>query len=167
MQLAPYLRGAFARYREDGTPPFRALVMDAPNEPALRTVDDQYMVGDRMMVAPLFAGEESRKVVLPAGSWHNFWTGEKLEGGTTLIVQAAEKEIPVYVKSGSLMPWADVGLHSAAPEARQLTVRVYGDGARAWQLSDGADAFKLSWSAGAGRVEGMSHYTIRAWKQMG
>jgi alpha-D-xyloside xylohydrolase len=167
MQLTPYLRSAFARYRQDGTPPFRALVMDAPKELDLHVVDDQYMIGDRMMVAPLFADEPSRKVVLPTGSWHDFWTGEKLQGGTTFVVQATAEKIPVYVKSGSLIPWAEVGLHSAAPEARQLTVRIYGDGARAWQLNDGQDALKLSWSAGTGHVGGSSSYTVRAWKQIG
>ena len=68
MQLVPYLTAAFQQYAEDGTPPFRALVLDAPEDKRLYTVDDQYMIGDRMMVAPLFAGEPSRKVVIPQGS---------------------------------------------------------------------------------------------------
>ena len=55
MQLVPYLTAAFQRYAEDGTPPFRALVLDAPNEKRLYAVNDQYMIGDRMMVAPMFA----------------------------------------------------------------------------------------------------------------
>ena len=75
MQLVPYLTAAFQRYAEDGTPPFRALVLDTPQDKRLYTVDDQYMIGDRMMVAPLFAGEASRKVVIPQGSWHDFWSG--------------------------------------------------------------------------------------------
>ncbi len=86
MQLVPYLTAAFTRYAEDGTPPFRALVLDAPNEPALQKVDDQYMVGDRMMVAPLFADEPERKVILPSGQWHDFWSGEVHQGGREIVV---------------------------------------------------------------------------------
>jgi hypothetical protein len=100
MQLVPYLMAAFQRYAEDGTPPFRALVLDAPREKRLQGVDDQYMIGDRMMVAPMFAGEPSRKVVLPEGAWHNFWTGERLKGGAELSVPASTEKIPVYVRSG-------------------------------------------------------------------
>ena len=59
MQLVPYLTSAFQRYSDDGTPPFRALALDSPDDERLHRVDDQYLVGDRMMVAPLFAGEKT------------------------------------------------------------------------------------------------------------
>jgi alpha-D-xyloside xylohydrolase len=166
MQLVPYLTAAFQRYAEDGTPPFRALVLDAPEQTRLHAVDDQYMIGDRMMVAPLFAGEPGRRVVLPEGAWHDFWTGEALKGGTELQVPASAERIPVYVKSGSIVPWADVGLFAGAPETRRLTARVYGDGGLPFALTSGKDTMRLSWSDGKGSVEGESGYDVYAWKQM-
>jgi alpha-D-xyloside xylohydrolase len=166
MQLVPYLTAAFERYAEDGTPPFRALVLDAPQQQRLRTVDDQYMVGDRMMVAPLFAGEPGRRVVLPEGAWHDFWTGEAVEGGTELQVPASTERIPVYVKSGSIVPWADVGLFAGAPETRRLTARVYGDGSLPFMFTSGQDTLRLTWSDGKGTVEGESAYDVYAWKKM-
>ena len=167
MQLVPYLTAAFQRYAEDGTPPFRALVLDAPREMRLRTVDDQYMVGDRMMVAPLFAGEPSRKVVLPEGAWHDFWTGEAVKGGAEIEVGASTEKIPVYVKSGSIVPWADVGLFAGAPESRRLTARVYGDGSLPFAMQAGGQTLRLSWSDGKGSVEGAGAYDVYAWKRMG
>jgi alpha-D-xyloside xylohydrolase len=168
MQLVPYLSAAFHRYAEDGTPPFRALVLDAPGDKRLREVDDQYMIGDRMMVAPLFAGEPGRTVILPDGAWHDFWTGEPLQGGTELSVPASTEKIPVYVKSGSIVPWADVGLFAGAPETRRLTARVYGDGSLSCALQDGENSFRLSWSNGKGSVEGKcNNYSVRAWKHVG
>jgi alpha-D-xyloside xylohydrolase len=167
VQLIPYLRSAFQRYCEDGTPPFRALVLDAPKDEKLLKVDDQYMIGDRMMVAPLFAGEPERKVVLPAGNWHDFWTGEALEGGTELTVAAETEKIPVYVKAGSLVPWADAGLNVQDPAAHRLSVRVYGDGSLPWSHNDGYDTLHLSWSGGAGRAEGKSSYAVHAWNRIG
>jgi alpha-D-xyloside xylohydrolase len=104
MQLVPYLTATFERYAEDGTPPFRALILDWPQDQRLHAVDDQYMVGDRMMVAPLFAGEPQRKVVIPQGEWHDFWTGERIQGGNEFFVPASSEQIPVYVKSGSIFP---------------------------------------------------------------
>lgn len=167
MGLVPYLKMAFQRYEQDGTPPFRALVLDWPKEQRLYRVDDQYMVGDRMMVAPLFAGEPGRSVVLPAGRWHDFWTGQPVPGGSEIDVSANTENIPVYVKSGSVIPWADVALHSGAPEARRLTVRIYGDGSLPFELHDGRDTLRLTWANGKGNREGQSSYNVVAWKQMG
>jgi alpha-D-xyloside xylohydrolase len=167
MQLVLYLTAAFARYAEDGTPPFRALVLDAPHQKRLLEVDDQYMVGDRMMVAPLFAGESSRRVVLPEGSWHDFWTGESYEGGSILTVAATNEHIPVYVKSGSIVPWGDIGLYAGAPENRRLTARVYGDGSLPFTLTKGQEDLRLSWGNGRGSAKGSSDYDVYAWKQIG
>lgn len=168
MQLVPYLTAAFEHYAEDGTPPFRALVLDTPQDQRLYSVDDQYLVGDRMMVAPLFAGEPGRKIVIPAGVWHDFWTGEHVQGGAEFFLPASTEQIPVYVKSGSLVPWAEVGPHAGAPEARRLTVRVYGDGSLPFTMGTGKEKFHLEWSRGAGRVRGaVDRYTIDSWKQMG
>jgi alpha-D-xyloside xylohydrolase len=167
MQLVPYLLAAFQRYKEDGTPPFRALVLDSPQDKRLFAVDDQYMVGDRIMVAPLFAGEPERIVVLPAGQWHDFWTGESVGGGTELKVAASSVNIPVYIKSGSVVPWAEVGLHAGAPEARRLAIRVYGNGSLPFTLRDGSATLRLTWSGGRGSAEGATTYDVIAWKQMG
>ncbi|MDR3792324.1 MAG: glycoside hydrolase family 31 protein [Terracidiphilus sp.] len=167
MQLIPYLRSAFARYREDGMPPFRALVVDYPQDAKLRTVDDQYMIGDRMMVAPLFAGEPGRKVVLPEGMWHNFWTGETLSGNRILTVAATEEKIPVYIKAGSLVPWADAGLNVQDPAAHRLTVRVYGDGSLPWSLGEEQESLDLLWNSGAGSAKGSSGYKVCSWERIG
>lgn len=167
MQLVPYLTAAFHRYSEDGTPPFRALVLDNPNQKRLRAVDDQFMIGDRMMVAPLFAGEPSRKVVLPEGDWHDFWTGEAIKGGTELIVPSTTEKIPVYVKSGSIVPWADAGLFAGAPETRRIKARVFGDGSIPFALESGAETLRLDWSHGQGSAKGTKGYEVYAWQKIG
>ncbi|HEY9125852.1 MAG TPA: TIM-barrel domain-containing protein, partial [Acidobacteriaceae bacterium] len=167
MQLVPYLMATFHRYGADGTPPCRALVLDHPADQRLHTVDDQFMLGDRLMIAPLFAGEPNRKVVLPEGKWHDFWTGEAFDGGSELTVSASHQEIPVYVKSGSVMPWADVGLHVDAPETKRITARIYGDGSLPITLTKGSSTQRLSWNHGKGSVDGAGDYEVYAWKQMG
>jgi alpha-D-xyloside xylohydrolase len=168
MQLVPYLMSAFQRYAEDGTPPFRALVLDSPKQARLQNVDDQYLIGDRMMVAPLFAGESSRKVVLPEGRWNNFWTGELLDGGLEITVPSTFEQIPVYVKSGSIIPWADIGMFAEAPETRRLAARIYGDGSLPCTVPNGKDLFRISWHNGLGTVEGKrGAYHVYAWNQIG
>lgn len=165
MQIQPYLLAAFQRYQQNGTPPFRALVLDFPEDKRLYTVDDQYMIGDRMMVAPLFAGEAARKVVFPDGSWHDFWTGKGIAGGTEIAVPASAERIPVYVKTGSVVPWADVGLHADAPEMRRITARVYGDGSLPFTLEGGKNALQLSWKNGHGSALSRK-FDVYRWQQL-
>lgn len=165
MQLIPYLRAAFERYALDGTPPFRALALDYPDETRLRTVDDAFLVGDRVMVAPLFAGEQARDIVIPSGKWRDFWTGKLVEGNR-IRIDCSMRDIPVFVKDGSILPLAGVGAFSGAQESRELTVRVYGGGVLGWELN----GLRLKWSGGKGYTEGgadaTAPYRVIRWQQM-
>jgi alpha-D-xyloside xylohydrolase len=165
MQLVPYLRAAYAKYADDGTPPFRALILDHPEEKDLRKIDDEYLIGDRMLVAPLFAGEAERRIVLPAGAWHDFWTGDPV--AKTLTITASRRNIPVFVRAGSVLPLAEVGLHTGSPEARQLTVHIYGDGSLPFHLNAPEVHLTLSWN-GNGQISqtGPKPYNVIAWKKM-
>lgn len=166
MQLVPYLTAAFQQYALDGTPPFRALVLDAPHDKRLHSVDDQYLIGDRMMVAPLFAGEPDRKIVLPDGDWHDFWTGERFKGGGQIQAHTTRPEIPVYVKSGSLMPWAEVGQFAGAEETRRISVRVYGDGSLPFAMRGPTGDLRLSQDHGSVNAN-RGGYTILRWDKIG
>jgi alpha-D-xyloside xylohydrolase len=169
MQLVPYLEAAFARYAHDGTPPFRALVLDYPDDSSLHGVDDEYLIGDRMLVAPMFAGETERKVTFPKGNWHNFWTGLAVEGGKTLTIPASTERIPVYVKAGSVLPLAGVGQSTAAAETSEWTVHVYGDGSLPWSLGVQEKA-TLEWDNVSRRGHFDSTGTtskMSGWKQFG
>jgi alpha-D-xyloside xylohydrolase len=166
MMLVPYLRAAFARYAADGTPPFRALVLDSPADASLSQIDDQFMVGDRIMVAPLFAGEPSRKVIIPAGAWHDFWTGAPITGPATLTIPSSYERIPVYVKSGSVLPLAAVTSSTADSAARTLTVRIFGDGSLPF-IIPGANhpELTLSWQNNKGVIEQSAArpWSVAAW----
>ena len=168
MQLVPYLTAAFQRYVQDGTPPFRALVLDAPSDTRLQNVDDQYLIGDRMMVAPMFAKDDGgRNVILPSGDWHDFWTGQAVKGGTEIAFPASTDKIPVYVKGGSIIPWADVGPYAGAPPTRRLTVRIYGDGSIPFELGVNGKTMRLKWNNGKGSIEGeRGEYNVYNWKRM-
>lgn len=122
MRLLPYLYTAFADYAFKGIPPMRAMnleegfmyessqqkgVLDATDNPyAMSTrkeIKDQFMFGPNILVAPVFAGETSRKVILPQGKWYDFYTGEYVGEGEIIEVTPG-KDIPVYVKDGGIIP---------------------------------------------------------------
>ena len=126
MALVPYLYAAFARYYFEGLPPFRALVMDYPQDAASRAVDSQFLVGDALMVAPLTAASDTRAVYLPPGGWYGFWDEERYEGGRTLTGTWPLDRLPVFVKEHAILPLA-LGrtFHGAAP-CYELEARCYG-----------------------------------------
>jgi alpha-D-xyloside xylohydrolase len=104
--LIPYLYAAAKRTSETGAPFMRALFMDFPNDPAVATIGDQYMLGSAFLVAPVTTqGATSRRVYLPAGSdWYDWWTNARLPGGQWITAAAPIDKLPLYVRAGSIVP---------------------------------------------------------------
>jgi hypothetical protein len=172
MALLPYLRSAFAEYASHGTPAFRSPLLDFPDVATLHRVDDQYMVGDRLLVAPLFAGENGRDIVLPTGGWHDFWTGELIKGNQKIHVKQSQQNIPVYIRENAVTPWAEPAASTKDPKARHLRARVYGNGSLAWRgqgedlqgmlLSADANA---SVTGGGKRTTALRHHGMGSYRQ--
>jgi alpha-D-xyloside xylohydrolase len=141
MQLIPYIYSAFARYKKEGIPAFRALVMDYPEDPAVRNISNQYLVGDRMMVAPLVENEQSRKIYFPGGEWFDFFTHEKYSGGKEYTLDVPLSRMPVFIKSGSIIALAKSTLHTADPESWNLTARIFGENPQPAVLYEEQESF--------------------------
>jgi alpha-glucosidase (family GH31 glycosyl hydrolase) len=121
-----------------------------------------------MLVAPLFAGEPHRTLTLPSGQWHNFWTGEPVDGGTTIDIPATTRNVPVFVMDGAVLPLASITNSTADPASRNLEVRIFGDGRLPFSLlTPEGDALRLGWDAtthaGTVKQQGANRYTITAW----
>jgi len=180
MQFVPYLYSSFVRYHQEGLPSFRALVMDYPDDPQTWAIDDQYLMGENILVAPVIAGQHEREVYLPNGDWFDFWTGKKLAGNRRVMVQVPLEQIPVFIKSGTLLPLAVPTLHTAAPESFQLNVRAYGPGTLQCVLheDDGSlrpeiTAVTLTWAEdqGQGTIQrsgstAQPRYSVQKWDRI-
>lgn len=159
MQMMPYWYTEFAKYHFHGIPPFRGMNLEEgfsyqgesqalstreadleANPYALATkkeVKDQYMAGENLLVAPMFAGEATREVILPAGKWFDFYTGELVGEGEVITVTPGLDRIPVFVKNGALIPLTDARLHAPQKgEKYNLEIRHYGDKAGEYLLYD-------------------------------
>jgi alpha-D-xyloside xylohydrolase len=126
MSLLPYLYNAFADYRFKGTPPFRALVMDYPDDKNTFDVSDEYLIGESLLAAPLTGDETERKVYLPAGNWYDFNTNKKYAGNATYLVKTSTTAIPVFVKEGAILPLAEPVEFVNADTKFNITCYVYG-----------------------------------------
>jgi len=156
MQMMPYWYSAFARYHFEGLPPFRAMNLEDGfvqetkkekgngnleenpyAEAVSKEIKDQYMAGDHLLVAPLFAGQQTRKVVLPKGKWYDFYTGAFAGDGQVITVTPGLDKIPVYVKDGGIIPMMKPMLHAPLPNEKvDLNIRYYGEKPAKYMLYD-------------------------------
>jgi alpha-glucosidase (family GH31 glycosyl hydrolase) len=156
MQMMPYWYTSFAQYHFEGTPPFRGMTLeegfrqeikkDAVNtnleenpyaEATSKEIKDQYMAGDYLLVAPMFTGQATRKVVLPKGKWFDFYTGAYVGDGEIITVAPGLDKIPVYVKDGGIIPMMPALMH--APKKGELVdidIRHYGHKPGKYNLYD-------------------------------
>ncbi|HEX7096326.1 MAG TPA: TIM-barrel domain-containing protein, partial [Acidimicrobiales bacterium] len=107
MQLAPYLWGSSGSYERDGLPLFRMIALDYPDEPWAWTTVDEYLLGDRILVAPILQeGATTRDVYLPGlRPWFPLFGGQYVDRaiGQPITATASREEIPVYVPMGTIL----------------------------------------------------------------
>ncbi|WP_086860061.1 glycoside hydrolase family 31 protein [Streptomyces milbemycinicus] len=102
-RLRPYLTRLSEDAHRTGAPPMRPLFFDFPEDERAWDVDDQFLLGPDVLVAPVYeAGARARRVYLPCGArWLDPMTGRTAEGGTTLDAKAPLERIPVFVREGA------------------------------------------------------------------
>lgn len=96
-RIIPELKDAFKLYHDKGIAPMRALVSDYTDDPETYQIDDEYLLCDDLLVAPIIGDNDGRKIYLPKGEWVNFFTGEKQECGW---FEVETTNIPVYRRIG-------------------------------------------------------------------
>ncbi len=102
--LLNYIYNAAVRAHETGIPMMRSMAIAFPEQVALAGIDDQYMFGRDLLVAPVVNENHSRSISFPAGKWIDLWSGKALSGSTTIQYNAPIETIPVFMKEGSVIP---------------------------------------------------------------
>ena len=136
--LLPYIYSTSWDVTANQSSMIRALVMDfAPDEDAL-DISDEYMFGKSILVCPVtrsmyskemeedFSTIKSRELYLPKGTeWFDFWTGEKLPGGQSIIKETPLDIMPLYVKAGSILPVGPKVQYATEKQWDNLEIRIY------------------------------------------
>ena len=102
-KLMPYVYAQAKDCSERGLPMVRALLVEFPQDPGAWLVEDEYMFGSQMLVAPLMESGTERTVYLPKGKWIDYQTGKVYEGGYQTI-EVGEIPAVILVCDGSLIP---------------------------------------------------------------
>jgi alpha-D-xyloside xylohydrolase len=103
-RLMPYLFAAAVRAHETGVPMMRAMAMEFPGNPACEDLDRQYMLGESLLVAPVFRKDGTVSYYLPEGTWTHLLTGETAEGGTWKRETYELLNLPLFVRENTILP---------------------------------------------------------------
>jgi len=102
-RFLPYLYGA-ARHAAEGVPLVRPLVFNSPSDRTTWHIDDEYLLGPDLLVAPMFKPRGSREIYLPAGGWYDFWTDRRFDGASWITYPAELETLPLFVRAGAVVP---------------------------------------------------------------
>ena len=111
LELLPYLYGEGVNTSLTGIPMMRSMALEFEEDRNCRYLDKQYMLGDSLLVAPVFNEEGMAEYYLPQGTWIHYLTGETVAGGVWRTEHQDYCSIPLWVKAGSVIP--------VAPECRR------------------------------------------------
>ncbi|MED4955540.1 alpha-xylosidase [Paenibacillus macerans] len=130
-RLMPYMFDTAVQATQQGVPTMRAMFLEFPDDPACDTLDRQYMLGDSLLVAPVFSEKGDVTYYLPEGKWTHLLTGETVEGGKWRKENHNFFSLPLFVRPNSILA---TGANDTRPDYD------YADGAEIglYQLADGA-----------------------------
>ncbi len=124
-RLMPYLFHAATQAREQGTPVMRAMLLEFPDDPACHTLDRQYMLGDDVLVAPVFTEDGTVEYYVPAGVWTHVLSGERVEGPGWRRERFGFDSLPLLARPGSVIPFGAEDERAAYDWAHGVTLRVH------------------------------------------
>jgi alpha-glucosidase/alpha-D-xyloside xylohydrolase len=125
-QLLPYLYSAVHETHTTGLPLMRALWLAYPGDARALAVDDAYLWGDSLLVAPVTASSaKDRTVYLPHGLWFDYWTGAQISGALDLVREVDLATMPLFVKAGSILPLGPIKQSTLEPSSAPIELRIY------------------------------------------
>lgn len=124
-RLMPYLYRAAQQAQRGGTPMMRAMVLDFPDDPSCHTLDRQYMLGDDLLVAPVFSVDGSVEYYVPEGAWTHLLSGEQVQGPRWHRETYGFDSLPLLARHGSVIPFGASDDHPVYAWAGNVTLRVH------------------------------------------
>ena len=125
MSLMPYLYTAAIEAASKGIPMMRAMLLEFIEDPNCDYIDRQYMLGESLLVAPIFSETGDVSYYLPKGIWTNFLTGKRVLGGTWNFEKHDYLSIPLMVRPNSIIAVGNVNNKPDYDYANGVTLHVF------------------------------------------
>jgi len=127
-ELMPFLYTTLEEAHRTGVPVFRPLMLNYQNDPSTLNLDNEFMIGDDLLVAPILKPDVTQRLVyLPAGVWYDFWTNKNYVGGTMITVDAPLDTAPMFVRGGAIIPMWPAMNYVGERKADPITFAIYPD----------------------------------------
>lgn len=141
-QLLPYLYDTFWEASKTGIPMIRPLVLEYEEDSNVHNLNDEFMVGSNLLVAPVLEqGARARLVYLPAGGWYDYETKHRYEGGTYIVKEAPLDTCPMFVKENTMLPMYPIRDFIGEEKDDLLILKVFGEEARYAHYQDNGEDF--------------------------
>lgn len=143
-KFIPYLYDLFRECEQTGMPIMRPLVLMYEKDENVRGLNDEFMIGKDILVAPVVEqGKTRRMVYLPEGEWYDYFTGEKIKGGVWFIREAPLDVCPMYIRSGAILPtFAPQSYIGEIDNDETLYLEVYGNNGKYVHYQDNGTDFE-------------------------
>lgn len=126
-RLMPYIYAQAKQASQHGLPMVRALFIDFPDDPGSWRVEDEYMFGADLLVAPLMESGSGREVYLPPGEWIDYQSGRTYSGGWHFI-EHGTIEIIILVRDGAVIPHIALAQSTMEMDWSKLELKIYSTG---------------------------------------
>jgi alpha-glucosidase len=127
-ELLPFLYTTLEEAHRTGVPLFRPLLLNYQDDPNTYNIDDQFMIGDDLLVAPIMKPDLTRRLVyLPPGTWYDYWTNKRYAGGTMITVDAPLETVPLFVRAGAMIPTTLPRNYIGETSSDPITFNIYPD----------------------------------------
>ncbi|WP_274366003.1 alpha-xylosidase [Paenibacillus thermotolerans] len=149
-RLMPHLFGYAVEAATRGIPMMRAMVLEFPDDPTCHYLDRQYMLGERLLVAPIFNSEGTVKYYVPGGRWTNVMTGAAIDGGKWVDETHGYMTVPLLARPNSLIAFGHNDQHPDYDFADDVTLHLF-------ELEDGGEARTVVYNR-----DGQAELTVEA-----
>ncbi len=127
-ELLPFLYTTLEEAHRNGTPLFRPLMLNYQDDPNTYNLDDEFMIGADLLVAPIVKPDVTQRLVyLPRGLWYDYWTNKKYAGGTMIRVDAPLATVPMFVRGGAIIPTGPAMHYLGEKPFDPITFGIYPD----------------------------------------
>jgi alpha-glucosidase len=152
-RLLPHLYNVMREAAETGLPAMRPLMLEYPEDGTTYGMDDQFLFGSDLLVAPVLrAGLTQRGVYLPRGDWYDYWSGERHQGGKWVNAPVTLASLPLFVRAGAFVFQQPVVQHTGEMPGQPLEVSLFPGGAsERWLYEDAGNGLEYRRGAYARR----------------
>lgn len=157
-RLIPYIYSCAYESVRSKVPLMRPMPLEFEDDHNVHSMDDQFMFGPSLLVAPVYSKGGSRDVYLPEGVWYDFWSGERLQGGKWYSIRIGVDRIPLYLRGGAIIPMGPVMQYIGEKPCDPIDLLVVPAGDSSFLYYDDTDTFTVGVSERKITIDDAQHH---------